>query len=112
MDLETLAGALVIARGFGFAEATGMPVDEDPKDWGARLARDLLADSLDAAWNEAEAALGTRLWAIEVIGRSPEYLANVYPTDDTIDAASPDLNAAGTTPAAALRALTAKLRER
>jgi hypothetical protein len=111
------AAAILGERGVflpdGLATLEGHRVCEENMD--AEIAR-LRADSLDAAWAEAEAALpegwpnsdlGVRrlpdgtgyAWASGYLGEPPAYIEIWYPGEE---AASP---------AAALRALAAKLRE-
>jgi hypothetical protein len=77
---------------------------------------DHLPDSLDAAWAEAEAALPDKRWQVQLRGDWEEGWGAAY-----ISASgSVDTNTSGwfhdpddhRTPAAALRALAAKLRER
>ena len=108
---------------------------EDSDRWYSRVAGDVLAeaiaDSLDAAWASAEAALPEG-WQLEVVHRGAltgdinpwtgyaitepreQYVAEAAhvwyggPTWKRID--PPEAKAEGPTPAAALRALTAKLR--
>ena len=88
---------------------------EDPD--GDLLDRDevlaVVADSLDAAWAEAEAALandrpGIRQGFVEMLNRTARYDAERWSASGMTDQGG--WIAFGPTPAAALRALAAKLR--
>ena len=70
---------------------------------------DHLPDSLDAAWAEAAAALPEGLWSIEVV-KTVGALSGPYMAGTTFGPPARGY-AYADTPAAALRALTAKLRE-
>lgn len=72
-------------------------------------------EGLEEAWHEAEAALpdgwsnGPSLFGYDVMGGGRSYVATVYPPKPYPRARRPAIVADGSTPAAALRALAAKL---
>jgi hypothetical protein len=68
--------------------------------------------SLDAAWAEAEATLPEEGWMFGVVARGGEYLAEAWEGDEAYACGDAAADTYGPTPAAALRALAVKLRER
>lgn len=71
----------------------------------------VILGDLDAAWAEAEAALPEG-WIFGVLARGDQYLAEAWEDDEAYASGDSAAEAYADTPAAALRALAAKLRER